>query len=303
MTPFPRELLAVARDRHGLITARELTAQRVVGRARTDVLRSGLLVPVHKGVYRIASHAESFEQRCLAACLAAPEAVVSGTSGGRLMNLRGTFTDDVHVVSHTSVKLHGVNAHTTDLLGSRDIHLLRGIPVLAPLRLFCDLAWYLDDAALESVLEQLLDRRLVTVPAVRAASVRFAARGRPGTVRLRRVLDSRPAWLAPADSDLELRLWRALTQVGMRLERQFPIVLDSGVTVHIDLASPATRVGIEVDHVTWHGGRRDVQRDKQRDRELARLGWQVARVTDADVRERLAATVDDLVAILQLRAA
>lgn len=303
MAPFPRELLALARDRHGLITARELVGERVVGRARTNALRSGLLVPIHKGVYRIGSHPETFEQLCLAACLAAQGTATSGPSGARLTGLRRVMTDDVHIIGHASVKLAGVNSHTTDLLAAGDIRLIRGIPVLAPLRLLCDLAWYLDDASFESVYEQMLDRRLVTVPSARAAAQRFAARGRPGTVRLMRVLDARPVWLAPADSDLELRLWRALSQSGVAFARQHPVALDRGGVVHLDMAVPELRLGVEVDHVTWHGGRLDVQRDKQRDRDLARLGWQVVRVTDADVQQRLAATVDDLIAIVHRRRA
>jgi very-short-patch-repair endonuclease len=303
MAPFPRELLAIARDRHGLITVRELERERVVGRARTTALRSGLLVPIHEGVYRIGSHPETFEQRCLAACLAAPGTATSGPSGARLTGLRRVATEDVHIIGHASVKLTGVNSHTTDLLRRGDVRLIRGIPVLAPLRLLCDLAWYLDDASLESVYEQMLDRRLVSVQSARAAAHRFAARGRPGTVRLRRVLDARPAWLAPADSDLEVRLWRALSEAGVMCTRQHPVTLDRGAVVHIDMAMPELRLGIEVDHVTWHGGRLDVERDKQRDRDLARLGWQVVRVTDGDVEHRLAATVDDLIAIAHRRRA
>ena len=69
------------------------------------------------------------------------------------------------------------------------------------------------------------------------------------------------------------------------------------------MAMPELRLGIEVDHVTWHGGRLDVERDKRRDRDLARLGWQVVRVTDGDVEHRLAATVDDLIAIARRRRA
>jgi very-short-patch-repair endonuclease len=153
------------------------------------------------------------------------------------------------------------------------------------------------------VYEQMLDRRLVSVPSARAAAHRFAARGRPGTVRLRRVLDARPAWLAPADSDLEVRLWRALSEVGVTCTRQHPVTLDRGIVIHLDLAMPELRLGIEVDHVTWHGGRLDVERDKQRDRDLARLGWQVVRVTDGDVEHRLAATVDDVIAIAGRRRA
>lgn len=295
MKPLARELLALARTQRGVVSAADLERFNVVGRARSTLLHTGQLVALHKGVYRFAVTGDSFEQRCVAACVAAPHAVLSGPTAGRWWGLRRVFTEDVHLISRRGIRLDGVAVHRTDLLAPSDVATRFGLPVLAPLRLLCDLAWHLDDAGLESVFEQLLDRELLTVPSARGAAVRFAARGRPGTVRLFRVLDSRPDWLAPADSDLEVRLWRALADRGVLLERQVPVRLDSGVLIHLDLADPGLRFGIEVDHVTWHGGRLDAQRDKRRDRDVARVGWTVLRVPDDDIRQRLAATAEDLI--------
>ena len=297
MKPLPRQLLAIARGRRGLVTTDELTQARIVGRVRSAHFDSGLIVPVHRGVYRIGSHADSFEQRCLAACMAAPDAAISGCTAGRLWGIRKVFTDDVHLISRRAVKLAGVACHRTDLLRRSHITERAGLRVLTPNRLLCDLAWFLDDADLESVFEQMLDRRMLSVVAARDAAREFAARGRPGSVRLGSVIDSRPTWLRPVDSDLELRLWRELDRRAVTMERQHPVSLDSGITVHLDLADPVLRFGIEVDHVTWHGGRLDTQRDKRRDRELARIGWMVSRVTDDDIRDRLDSTVREIIEI------
>jgi very-short-patch-repair endonuclease len=256
-----------------------------------------MLVQVHRGVYRFSSHVESFEQRCLAALLAAPDAALSGPTAGRIMGLRKVFTDDVHLIARRAIHLESVSAHRTKILGEDDIGTGAGLRVLRPTRLFCDLAWHLDDAGLESVYEQMLDRRMISIDAARAAARRFVASGRPGSVRLARVLDSRPDWLQPADSDLEVQLMRALTAAGLVLRRQCPVVLDSGWTVHLDLADEAIKFGVEVDHVTWHGGRLDAQRDKRRDRELARLGWTISRVSDEDISSRLSETCEQLIAI------
>jgi very-short-patch-repair endonuclease len=173
--------------------------------------------------------------------------------------------------------------------------------MLRPVRLACDLAWFLGDPDLESVFEQLIDRRLASIPALRAAAKRFCACGRPGSERLGRVLESRPAWLRPADSDLEVRVMRGLRQAGLDFESQVSVVLDSGSTVHLDLADRTIKLGIEVDHVTWHGGRLDAQRDKRRDRQLTRQGWTICRVTDDDLTNRYAATLNELVEIVQHR--
>jgi very-short-patch-repair endonuclease len=189
------------------------------------------------------------------------------------------------------------------LLGPDDAVVRDAIRLLRPARLLCDLAGHLDDMALESVLEQMLDRRMLSIQSARAAAKRFVAPGRPGSLRLGRVLDSRPDWLKPAESDLELRMWRALSGRGLEVERQYPVLLDTGRKVRLDIAIPTIMLAIEVDHATWHGGRLDAQRDKRRDRELTRLGWTSTRVTDADIEERFEATVGDVLAIVERYAA
>ena len=104
------------------------------------------------------------------------------------------------------------------------------------------------------------------------------------------MLDSRRDWLKPVDSDLELRVWRGLADRGHQLSRQVTVRLDTGGTARLDLGDVEMRLGIEVDHVTWHGGRLDAQSDKRRDRLLLRLGWTVVRVTDEDIEQRFVAT-------------
>jgi very-short-patch-repair endonuclease len=71
--------------------------------------------------------------------------------------------------------------------------------------------------------------------------------------------------------------------------------------IHPDGAIPDIRWAIEIDHVTWHGGRLDAQRDKGRDRQLRRIGWQVDRVTDQEVRDDFAGVITELVELVTLR--
>lgn len=296
MAELSRSLLTVARSQSGLLTVDDLQRHGVGRRHRGNLVSSGNLVAVHKGVYRLASHPVTFDQRCRAALLFAPDAVLSGPTAGRLWGLRRVATDSVHILAKRRVHLREIDTHTTDLLADADVTERFGLRVLAPPRLLCDLAWHLDDASLESVYEQMLQRNMLTVQSARQAARRFCTRGRPGSVRLARVLDSRNEWLKPVDSDLELQLWRALRDAGLEMQRQFRIELDSGVVL-LDLAEPAIRFGVEVDHVSWHLGRLDLERDKRRDRGLARVGWTTCRVTDTDVTERLLPTARELVDI------
>jgi very-short-patch-repair endonuclease len=281
----------------------DLDRTAVSARTRATALDSGLLSKVHRNVYRVASHEETFEQRCVAACLAAPHAALSGPTAGRLMGLRKTWTNDVHIISKRTVLLFGVVAHRSTFLTPGDVHERGPLRLLRPARLVCDLASFLDDDDLESVIEQMLDKRIVQLSTARQLARDFVRSGRNGSARLARVLDSRPNWRRPVDSDLELRLLKAMQRRGLDLTPQFRVLLDSGHQVSLDLAVPALKFGVEVDHVTWHGGRLETQRDKVRDREVMRLGWTVARVTDEDIARRLDETASqlmDIASVLQL---
>ncbi len=114
-------------------------------------------------------------------------------------------------------------------------------------------------------------------------------------------MSQRPAWQKPADSGLEVEVLRALREHGLDLVQQHPLKLLNGSMIHFDAADPDIKWGIEIDHVTWHGGRFDAQYDKTRDRAARRLGWQVDRVTDQECRTDLAAVVRELVELHTLR--
>ena len=305
MTLIPPPVLDAVRRQHGLVTAEQLWAAGVSFDQRRRLVAHHQLVAVHRSVWRAGAVSVSFEQECLAACLARPDVAVNGPSGGRLLGLRRMPTGPVHVMTTApGVRLDGVVVHRSNALAPGDV-LTRpdGIRVLRPARLAVDLARYLDDADLESVIEQLLDRRLVSVPALFAMGRRLAASGRDGMARFARVLGSRPAWLKPVDSGLELQVVNALARAGVVLERQVAVSLPDGTRVRLDAADRVRRLGIEIDHVTWHGGRLDAAADKFRDRQLMRIGWMIVRITDDDVRTRLPDVVRDVVEIHAARLA
>jgi very-short-patch-repair endonuclease len=213
-------------------------------------------------------------------------------------------TGPVHVLTKVRpTELNDVVVHRTTTLGTTDwVQRDDGTRVLRPVRLAADLARFLDDHDLESVIEQLVDRGLASIPTLHACGRRLAGSGRDGIRRFGRVLNGRPAWNKPKDSDLEVRLFRALAAKGVALETQVRVDLGDGQWLHLDGADRARRFGVEVDHVTWHGGRLATQHDKWRDRQVMRIGWIVARVTDDDIARRLSSTVDELCEIHRLRA-
>jgi very-short-patch-repair endonuclease len=292
--------------RHGVVTATELLVDGTSTHSLRCAVTGGELVRLHDGVYRVATSPDTFESRCVAACLAEPSTVVTGLAAGRLWGFRHVRPTSVPIVLARHDTNHfaaGVAVRRTNVLDDTD-HVLRsdGIRVATPPRAWFDCARDLSDDAFEALTEWVLDRHS-SMPTLWSTVRRLDARGRPGLARVRRVLSRREAWQRPAGSRLELKVIRAVERRGVpRLLRQHPIRLPNGIVIHPDAADPAIRWALEIDHVTWHGGRADAQRDKGRDRQLRRLRWEVHRVTDQELSADFAAVVDEIVELYWIRA-
>lgn len=83
---------------------------------------------------------------------------------------------------------------------------------------------------------------------------------------------------------IERVFWDALRCDGVSLYPQFP-----AAGVFIDFANPSLKVGIEVDGKKFH----DRDKDKHRDKRLARRGWKIYRLSGSDVMRQME-TEDDL---------
>ncbi|MEN9506745.1 MAG: hypothetical protein RI958_2671 [Actinomycetota bacterium] len=296
--------------RHGVVTRAELIGNGWSRHRIEQAVHDGTLVVCHPGVYRVRTSPRTFESQCVAACLADPTLIVTGPAGARLWGFRHIrhAGPPILLTTHDRNPISGgVIVRRTNVLDDTD-RVVRsdGIVVASPARAWFDCGRWVSDSTFEAITEWILDRHGpgdgVTVPRLWALVRRLSARGRPGLARVRRVMSQRSDWQRPAGSKLELRVLRALRSAGLpELVRQHPIRLPNGIVIHPDAADPSIRWALEVDHVTWHGGRADAQRDKGRDRGLRRLHWQVDRVTDQELRVDFAGAIRELVELYNLR--
>ena len=305
MPHLSAELSNIVVGHHGIVTSAQLVADGIGVNAVRRLVERGVLVRCHSGVYRVTTSPDTFEARCVAACLADDSAVVTGPAAARLWDFRHVFrpAEPIVLVEHDRSPIsRGVVLRRTNVLDAQDWSRRKdGIRVANPARTWFDCARDLTDARFEMLTEWVIDQHC-GVPTLWHVMRRMNHRGRPGLARAKRVLSQRPTWQRPAGSGLELRVLKALEQAGVRgLVRQHPIRLSDGVTIHPDGALPDIRWAVEIDHVTWHGGRLDAQRDKGRDRKLRRIGWQVDRVTDIELKEHFDATIRELVELVALR--
>ncbi len=288
-----------------MFTICELLDDGFSQRAVRRLVQGGSLISLHAGVYRSASTPDGFETRCVAACLADPEVVVSGPAAARLWGFRHVHRPEVPevLVSHDRTPMtKGVRIRRTNILGDEDrVRRDDGIVVATPARTWFDCAKYLGDERFEKLTEWVLDTHC-SVPLLWREVRRMCGRGRQGSARVRLVMSQRESWQRPAGSGLEMDVFNALRERGIGpLVRQHPLRLPDGMVIHPDVAVVPLRWAVEVDHVTWHGGRFEAQRDKIRDRQARRLGWQVERVTDQELRDSFRRAVDDLEELFRLR--
>lgn len=291
--------------RHGIVTTHELVDDGLTTNAIRAWVAHGALRRCHNGVYRLGVAPETFESRCAAVSLADPNVVVTGPSAARLWRFRHVFRPELPIVlvEHDRNPFgSGVVVQRTNVLSDEDrVRRDDGIVVASPSRAWFDCARHLDDERFEMLTEWVIDHH-AGLPTLWRTRRRLSGKGRTGLARVNRVLSQRAAWQRPAGSGLEVRVVRALERAGVRgIVRQHPIRLYNGSVVHPDGALPGVKWAVEIDHVTWHGGRIDAQRDKARDRALRRVGWQVDRVTDVDLADRFDATIAELVALIELR--
>lgn len=285
MKPVDVAVARRAAQQHGVVHRRQARALGMTPRQIHDRLSAGLLVAVHRGVYRLAASPTSWDQDVLAACLAAGDgAVASHRAAARLWGLRGIDQAPVEIMvpGRRSAPLAGVTSHHTDRLDPIDVSRRRRVLVTAPARTLLDLAAVVDVDTLEPALEDAVFRGLAPFPLLRRTLDRLGGSGRRGAAALRLLLDVRDPATAPTESMLEDALVRVLRKGGLpQPTRQHRVG-----TMRVDLAYPHVRVAIEADSRVWHAGRGDVQRNTSKQNALVARGWRVLRFTWFDVKRR-----------------
>jgi len=206
---------------------------------------------------------------------------------------------DVHVWIESHRRLDrrpGVHVrHTSDLPSCDIVRRSDGSRVTSPPRTAFDAAGLLGPRDLESLIEQCLERRYFLITTLWDGARRLGKPGRAGSGRIAAVIGRRPLWRRPVEPDYELRLERAVLRRGFpRLVRQHRLELASGEVVHPDLGIPELGFFIEVDHLSWHGGRHETAYDRDRDLRVRASGYDVERVTDLAIDGDLDATVERL---------
>jgi hypothetical protein len=212
--------------------------------------------------------------------------VVSHQSAGRLHDFDGLpWSAPTVTVPHRLTHEHpGVYVHQSTDISDDQVIEIRGLPVTNPERTIYDLAAVLSERRLDWILDRAISAGSVDLDRLAEVFASLARRGKPGTARLRRLLESRDKEWVPPDSALENRLLRLIEEAELPMPaRQFHAPWLGPTNGRVDFAYPEQRLVIEGDSRRWHLLMKSFDVDRQRDNQAQLAGWRILRFTWDDI--------------------
>ena len=212
---------------------------------------------------------------------ASPGAAISGPTATWLWGVPGFRLSPVHVVRPRGVARRpstlAVVHEVVDLHPSQ-IKVVRGIPVISPARLVCELCATHPHRA-ERALDRLWNERLLDGRTFRRTVEQLAGRGRTGSPLMRELDAARGPGYVPPASGLERRFMEIC---------DFPMVRqvdlgDEEWCGRVDFKDPALPLVVEIQSERYHTSLVDQAADAARRARLEAAGAVVVEVWDTEV--------------------
>lgn len=276
------EILELATKQYSLVATWQL---RAFGLTRDDLYRlrrSDDWSPLSTRVLVRTGAAPSDDQRLMAAVLdASPGAVIAVPTAGWMWGAPGFRLNPIHVVRPKGMSRRpsplAIVHEVVDLHPSH-IKVMRGIPVISPSRVACELAGVQPHRA-ERVLDWLWSERLLDGEAFRRTVSQMRDRGRTGSTLFRELDAARGPGYVPPASGLEKRfmsicLWPMRRQV------------DSGGEEwcgRVDFRDFELPLLVEIQSERYHKALVDEVADAERKARLEAAGFTIVEIWDSAV--------------------
>jgi hypothetical protein len=241
----------------------------------------GIWQRVHPGVYAVGGTPPSRSGDVWAASLAtSPAAVVTHEAsalfhGAERLPLEPITLTVAHGGHH---RIAGVFVHQIDDLAGHHVQRASGLLVSSPARVVVELGATQPVSVIGRVADDLLRMRKTTMSQISAVFAQVARPGKPGIERVARVLDERGDGYVPPHSELERALFDALAAGGLPPPvRQLPLPGRDRTSGIADAGYPDAKIILEADGRRWHDRVAAARRDRERDAQAARVGWQTLR--------------------------
>jgi very-short-patch-repair endonuclease len=281
-------IAALVKRQYGVITREQLRCLGVGETGIRERIRTGRLHRLHRGVYAVGHDELKAEAFWLAAVLACgPGAVLSHASAAAHWNIRksAAATVDVTVpVRSGRRRRNGIRVHRSSRLRPEEVTVHEGIPVTTVARTLLDLADSLPTQALKRTIDEAEYLRLLDMTSLIAV-----VGNNPGR-RGKRVLDAAASPPELTRSELEQRFLEMVSRRGLPR----PVVGATVTGYEVDFLWPDAALIVETDGFAAHGTRTAFDRDRLRDRRLARAGFRTIRLTPRALRYDEEAIVEDI---------
>jgi len=173
--------------------------------------------------------------------------------------------------------------HEPSRLSPDHCGIVSGIPVTTPARTLFDLAASVHPRRAERALDNALARSLTTLNSLSAVVDELAARGRPGSALMVRLMSERDGNYVPPDSGLEARFMSLVRAAGLPAPVRQRNVGGKDWVGRVDYLFCPFKVIAEIDSAIHHSTKLDREADARRDRELEAAGFRVLRFRDHDI--------------------
>jgi Transcriptional regulator, AbiEi antitoxin/Protein of unknown function (DUF559)/AbiEi antitoxin C-terminal domain len=271
--PTDARVSAVARRQYGVITRAQLRRLGIGETGIRERIRTERLHRLHRGVFAVGHDALKPEARWLAAVLACGKgAVLSHASAAAHWGIRRSAAARIDVTIPLRAgrrRRKGIRVHRSGRLSRDEVTFREGIPTTTVERTLLDLADALGTGALKRTIAEAEYLRLLDMTALTAV-----VKANPGR-RGQRVLElarAEPEWTR---SELEQRFLDFVDRHNLPR----PLVNATVEGYEVDFLWPADQLIVELDGFAAHGTRSAFERDRRRDRHLARKGLRPVRVT------------------------
>jgi very-short-patch-repair endonuclease len=285
-----REIGRIASKQHGLVTRAQLLDAGITSDEIRGRLRTGALLRVHRGVYRLGHLARSTEARYLAAVLACgDQARLSGRAAGHLLELLKGKGPPPEVTAPTERRVPGVKTRRARRGEPHDATTWHGIPVTTPARTLVDLSSVLSFDDLARACHEAGIKHGTTPRQVEEVLARRPSTS--GAKVLRRVLHGDThVTLSP----LERRFLQRLREAGLPLPR----TNKPAGGRRVDCRWPEHRLTVELDGYRYHRSRHAWEQDRRRERQARARGDEFRRYTHGDVFDDPDLMMAELLALL-----
>jgi hypothetical protein len=286
--PISNRIIEQALRNGGSITSAEVQA---LGASREWLARrerEGWLERCGPSTYRLPG-ADSDWRATLAAACHRLGGVVSHESAAQLYEMprlrRGLLIVSVPV--RRSNRYPGVDVRQKTDLSADHVTYVAGLPVTTPARTIIDMAADLGVRRLGRLVDWNVSHGLTSNESLLAMFEHLARRGKPGTRRMRTVMEDRGGAPEGDPTELEHRLFELIERASLPLPtREFVAPWLAPTNGRVDLAYEADHLVIEADSRRWHTLADAFLSDRERDNRAQLAGWRVLRFTWWDIEQR-----------------